>query len=442
MSEWINTDTPTVENVFLLTVDSLRADHLSCYGYERGTTPNLDRFATEGVLFERAYSTSSHTRESVPSLLTGEYPDRAVDNGFHLSAPSVATHLGDDVTTAAFHSNPYVSRAYDFDRDFDAFDDDLPLRGGKIISLLRLAWARFRGRFYARGEEINERSLDWVDGQDGPVFIWNHYMDPHDPYEPPVKARRDLGVDGPEEIRSLHRRAGQDPASVSKEEHRHLVNLYDGEVRYIDTVLGEFLDALEERGLRERSLVLVTADHGDAFGEHGYYGHPRRLHDELVHVPLLVAGPGFGKGERVEAPVGTIDVPATVLCAFGADPSLANRRPLQAVAANPGGCADRGVVSQASGEDDRQHVYRFTARNGEETVHLERHLGTGEVLSIEHHLASGEVRALEEDETKSLVVELKAHSRAHLPSEARATGEEDVSGEVERRLQALGYHDE
>jgi arylsulfatase len=181
------TDKP---NVFLLTVDALRADHLGYHGYERDTSPFLDSLADRAVYFTTAISASSHTREAIPALLTGRYPDLFAANGYRCVTDTVADHLqtaGYD--TAGFHSNPYVSRAYRFDSGFDTFDDDLRLGQHRVVALIQRALEKFllnKGEYHARAETINDRSLDWLATvDDGPIFLWNHYMDPHGPYNPP-----------------------------------------------------------------------------------------------------------------------------------------------------------------------------------------------------------------------------------------------------------------
>ena len=127
-------------NVVLLTLDALRADHVSWCGYDRDTTPNFDRFAETNTRFAEAYSVSTHTREAIPGLLTGLYPTECVADDYSLAADTIATHLRDtEYTTGAFHSNPYVSRAYGFDRDFDPFDYDLYLCQHKLIALAQRA---------------------------------------------------------------------------------------------------------------------------------------------------------------------------------------------------------------------------------------------------------------------------------------------------------------
>src|SRR6056297_2275707 len=163
------------DNVILLSGDALRADHLSCYGYHRETSPVLDEFAEESIRFENAYSASSHTREAVPALLTGEYPDVAVDSKYHLASETIASTLSEEgFATAGFHSNPFVSRAYGFDQGFDIFDDDLHLGQHKLLALAQRAYDKLRNRHYARAEEINHRALKWIDSlEDGPFFLWN-----------------------------------------------------------------------------------------------------------------------------------------------------------------------------------------------------------------------------------------------------------------------------
>src|SRR6056297_1726457 len=152
------------DNVILLSGDALRADHLSCYGYHRETSPVLDELAEESISFTNAYSASSHTREAIPALLTGEYPDVAIGPDYRLATDTVASTLSEEgFATGGFHSNPFVSRAYGFDRGFDEFDDDLHLGQHKLIALAQRALDKFRNRHYARAEEINARSLEWID---------------------------------------------------------------------------------------------------------------------------------------------------------------------------------------------------------------------------------------------------------------------------------------
>lgn len=414
------------EHVILLSADALRADHLSCYGYHRETSPVLDELAGESIRFTDAYSASSHTREAVPALLTGEYPDVAVDSNYRLARDTIASTLSEEgFATGGFHSNPFVSRAYGFDRGFDAFDDDLHFGKHKLIALAQRAFDKLRNRHYARAEEINERSLAWLDSldDDQPFFLWNHYMDTHGPYEPPGEFRgmyTDVDVSD-REAQSLYQRAIKKPDSITDDERQLLIDLYDAEIRYNDERIGEFLEALRERELLDRSLLVVTADHGDAFGEHGYYEHPRYLHDELVHVPLLVRPPGGAGGEVIETPASTLDVAATVAEAFGVSGTWDGRSLLGAVDEG------RTVFSQARGEDGDSHLRRYAARGVPGTCFCERDRETGAVSVGE--CSDGSLRdALETHVSKRARTERDGES-----------GEEDVDEEIERRLEALGY---
>ncbi|RQG89702.1 sulfatase [Natrarchaeobius chitinivorans] len=413
-------------NIILLSADALRADHLSSYGYHRDTSPVLDELAQESIRFENAYSASSHTREAVPALLTGEYPDTAIGPDYQLATDTIASALSEHgFATGGFHSNPFVSRAYSFDQGFDEFDDDLHFGKHKLIALAQRALDKLRNRHYARADEINERSLDWIDSLDDeqPFFLWNHYMDTHGPYEPPGEYEtlyHDEGLSG-RDAQSLYRRAIKHPDSISDDEQELLIDLYDAEIRYNDEKLGAFFDALRDRELFEQSLIIVTADHGDAFGEHGYYEHPRYLHDEITKVPLLVRPPG-GADEVVETPTSTLDVAATISAAIGADADDEGQSLLGL------DNEDRTVFMQARGEKDDSHLRRYASRTRSGACFCERDRETG---GIEFGECS----------SRSLRDELEAHveERVRRENSEDVAESDDVEQEVERRLDALGY---
>ena len=424
----MNEDRP---NIVLLTADALRADHLGCYGYRRDTSPVLDAFDQESLRFTNAYSASSHTREAVPALLTGEYPDVAIGSDYRLATDTVASTLSEaGFATAGFHSNPFVSRAYGFDRGFDTFDDDLHLGQHKLIALAQRAIDKLRNRHYARAAEINERSLEWIDSQsdDEPFFLWNHYMDTHGPYEPPgeyatLYADRELSG---REAQSLYQRAIDDPDSITDDERELLIDLYDAEIRYNDEQIGMFLDELRERGLLEESLVIVSADHGDAFGEHGYYEHPRYLHDEITHVPLFVRVPD-GPTDTVETPASTLDIVSTIEGILGEESEFSLLHP-------PDG--DRRVFSQARGEEKHSHIRRYELRTREETCFCERDTDTG---TIEHTAsADPSLRSALDDH-----VDERVRVENGEEPDSDGNGDEgkdgDVNEEIEQRLDALGY---
>jgi arylsulfatase len=416
-------------SVVLLTVDALRADHLSSYGYDRETSPTLDRLAEDGVRFQRAYSQSSHTREAVPAMLTGRDPDAAVDEQYLLSADTVASRLADtEIATGGFHSNPFVSRAYGFDRDFDAFDDDLHLGQHKLLALAQRALDKLRNRHYARADRINERAFDWLDNRDSErFFLWAHYMDVHGPYEPPEPYRSRFGE--PElsdrEAQRLYKRAIDDPESITERDRQTLIDLYDGEIAYVDEQISQFVAGLQDRGLWEETLVLVSADHGDAFGEHGYYEHPRYLHEELTRVPLLVLGEGVGSAVP-SIPASTADLVPTVLSALGVDTTGLPGDSLLDLAESAPGEDDRTVFSQARGEGADDGVRRFAARDREGACFLERDLSDGSILSEDG------------DGSRELSTALREHSRDRIGF-GDATTDAGETEAVSDRLEALGY---
>ncbi len=412
-------------HIILLSADALRADHLSSYGYHRETSPVLDDLAEESIRFENAYSASSHTREAVPALLTGEYPDVAVDDGYRLATETVASTLSEEgFATAGFHSNPFVSRAYGFDKGFDHFDDDLHLGQHKLVALAQRAWDKLRNRHYARAEEINERSLSWLDSleSDESFFLWNHYMDTHGPYEPPgeyATLYTDESVSG-REAQSLYQRAIKDPESITDDERELLIDLYDAEIRYNDAKIGEFLEALRKRGLLEESLLIVTADHGDAFGEHGYYEHPRYLHDEITKVPLYVRPPG-GRAEEVATPASTLDVGATIEAMIGSDAESQGRTLLDL------GDEERAVFMQARGSKNESHIRRHSIRTRNGACFCEQD-------------TQAESFKFTDCIERSLRDQLEQFVRQRGSDiEKNGKSEDDVDSEVERRLSALGY---
>jgi len=411
------------DNVILLSADALRADHISCYGYERKTTPVLDELAEESIRFTNAYSASSHTREAVPALLTGEYPDVAVDSGYHLATETVASTLSDaGFATAGFHSNPFVSRAYGFDKGFDHFDDDLHLGQHKLITLAQRAFDKLRNRHYARAEEINQRSLNWVDSlvENKPFFLWNHYMDTHGPYDPPDEYATLYAKEGlsGRDTQSLYQRAIDEPESITEEERDLLIDLYDAEIRYNDERIGEFLSELRERELLEESLLVVTADHGDAFGEHGYYEHPRYLHDEITHVPLFVRPPG-GVTKVVGSPVSTLDIVPTVEQSVGRNPNVSLLEEI---------IDDRHIYSQARGENEYDHLRRYAVRSSEGVCFCERDTEAGVVDFMN-----------ESDRSLRSKLEVHVNERVRVEKGDENRENKEVNEEIERRLSALGY---
>jgi arylsulfatase A-like enzyme len=349
-------------NVLLVSVDTLRADHLSSYGYARPTTPHLDALAARGVLFEAAQSTSSWTLPAHASLLTGRYPafHGLEDEGAVLPAglPTLAERFRElGYATFAVVAHVYVGREFGIDRGFDTFDDSL-LEGGTRNP---------------KAEEVVDRVLEQLDAAgDRPFFGFVHLFDPHWDYAPPPPWNTrftDPGYTGPVDgtLRSLSPWSGPD-RTLPAADLAFALALYDGEVAYVDAQIGRLLGALAARGQLDRTVVAVTADHGEEFEEHGRLGHGHSLYGEVLRVPLILAGhPRLPAGERRREPVSLVDVAATLLeLAGGAPPAGSQGTSLLAAAE-----AGRPVFA----ESVRFGLEVRAARRGEQSAIDHRALG-------------------------------------------------------------------
>jgi choline-sulfatase len=271
----------SLPDVFLITIDTLRADHLGCYGYKQIETPALDALAADGVRFTHAYTHSPITNTSHTTILTGLLPSvhGVTDFGVPLS-PQHATWAellnNRGYKTAAFIGAVILDSktlAPGLDRGFD-FYDNFPEK-----PTTKERW----GRVERRGMEVVQHAEGWLAKHPtGPRFVWVHLFDPHDPYEPPP------------------------PFS---EKYK---NPYDGEIAYADSALGNFIGYLKNTGAYAKSIMIVVGDHGEGLGEHGEETHGLFLYDSTLHVPLIVKAPTVGSSV-VDAEVRTTDILPTVL---------------------------------------------------------------------------------------------------------------------------------
>jgi arylsulfatase A-like enzyme len=310
------------QDIVLIVVDTLRADHLGAYGYDRGTTPRLDNLARQGTVFEAAWSTAPWTLPSVMSIMTSRYPSshRVENDGLKLSAdtPTLAETLKQaGYATGAFVSHVYVSAPFGFGRGFTTFEDfDLSRPGYRLEAGME-----------PRADRVTDTALAWLDRQGHrPVFLFLHYFDPHWPYDPPERIRALYPDDyrGPLDAGYDSISKFQDPRVPLPDDYRgFLIDRYDGEIRFVDEQIGRLLDGLAASGRGPRSWVVVTADHGEEFKDHGSMGHGRRLYEEVVHVPLIVASAshsGAAPAARVAAPVSSIDLLPTIAALAGTAP--------------------------------------------------------------------------------------------------------------------------
>ena len=305
---------PKPPSVVLISVDTLRPDALGAYGGPVAT-PSFDRLAQEGVLFEKAFAPAPATAPSHATLFTGQAPQRhgVMRNGEAL--PDAAATLAEafqahGYRTAAFVSSFVLDPRFGWGQGFDTFDAVLPEAGatmGKSKPYPGAFWSaqRFDG-FDRRAISTTEAAIRWLESAPAPFFLFVHYFDPHAPYVPPKAfADRTASLRFPLEGRKV---AGVAPAQLER-----LVQRYHGEVLYVDDALAALLDAVARR-TGDSALVVVTADHGEGLGQHGWVEHAVHLYDEQIRVPLLVRWPGqVPKGRRVATPVELADVAPTVL---------------------------------------------------------------------------------------------------------------------------------
>jgi arylsulfatase A-like enzyme/Flp pilus assembly protein TadD len=274
-------------DVFLVTIDTLRADHVHCYGYESVETPALDGLSKDGIRFTQAFTPSPITNTSHTSILTGLLPSSHGVTDFAVPLSSAHPTLAEFLHRQGYHTAAFIgavildskSLAPGLDRGFD-FYDNFPEH-----SHSKSRW----GRIERRGMDVVQRAEAWMSAHPaGPHFVWVHLYDPHDPYEPPA------------------------PYSRTYKDH-----LYDGEIAYADSALSNFVAYLKTHGGYENSLVVVVGDHGEGLGEHHEDTHGIFLYDSTTHVPLILKLPGRASDQRkvnvVEAQVRTTDILPTVL---------------------------------------------------------------------------------------------------------------------------------
>lgn len=419
---------PERVNVLLVVADTLRADRLSAYGYARPTSPNLERLAADGVLFEHAWAQASSTFPSMNSLLTSRHP--ALFFGQPKGALGIPPHIPqlaellhrEGYATAAVSASPIVrhrpgqvNKVGGFGGGFDTFEEACEWRWGRCVSAAALRLL----------PQLRE-----------PFFLYAHYLDPHAVYTPPRPLARRFAA----AQRGTHAwsRAG-DPRPISaalygdaetawdERDVQQLSALYDGEVAAFDRELGRLLAALAERGLAERTLVIVAADHGEALLEHGHAEHGHSLFEEELHVPLVLRPPGGGS-RRVATAVANLDIVPTILDYLGL--------------AGPPGIEGRSLRPLAEGHGEGREARPLFALIGDLRAttdgrhKLIRHLGNGEVQLFDLRADAGERRDLwpaRTDAARPLAMALTAWVEREGPA-AR-----DRSSEAIDQLRALGY---
>lgn len=448
-------------DILLITVDSLRADHLSCYGYERKTSPTIDDLAASGHRFTNGFAHSGTTRTSFPAILTSSY---ALMYGGYDRVSANRTLVSEVISeggyrTGGFHSNPFLSEEFGYARGFDTFYDGQESTSflgrlrqgikrnlntdGRLFQFLKEAFAATEkhagveiGSPYERADDLTDRAISFLNDSDRKsTFLWTHYMDVHHRYIPPDRHQRAFRDEPVSDRRStqLRRKMLESPSEITEKERQILIDLYDAEIRFTDEQIKRLLKHARTN-LGEDTVVLFTADHGEEFGEHGGYSH-NTIHDEGIHIPLIVAD---GSTSAVHDDlVGLLDISPTVVDYADLDiPDNYLGDSLRGVI--DGGTLSREGIFGNWGEadpDERQFFYRdhdwkyIRRTDGEELYDLTSELGEHEDVS---------------DENLEIVSELSAQVDNH--AEIIDETYEDIStveldSDVEQRLKELGYKD-
>jgi len=305
-------------NILLISLDTLREDHLGCYGYERPTSTRLDSLAAEGSLFDNCAATSPRTLPSHASMFTGLYPSRhglqsyPHPNGEHRMLPETCTTLAQVLKmrgfkTAAIVNSRWVSREFGLDRGFDHFE-----------------YVQERGD-QEEPSDVTDKSLAWLSTVgEKRFFLFLHWYDLHSDYASLPEFERDFvgpyggRADGTtDQLRNVNR--GREPPFDDRD-IKHLKDLCDASICQLDQKIGRVIDHVESLGLLDKTLIIVTSDHGEGFLEHGHLLHGKWHHQEVIHVPLIVRGPGIPSNRRIKHVVSLVDIMPTVLAALAIEP--------------------------------------------------------------------------------------------------------------------------
>ena len=304
-------------NLLLISIDTCRADHLTCYGYNRDTSPHLDQLAREGVLFENLTAAASWTVPSHMSMFTALYPSvHGVESGsarLGEGVPTLAQILAQrGYVTAAFVTGPSLNHRFGFDRGFQTYDDFTVSRLFDNVDIREGGFDHV-----VTDPVITHLATQWLQKHSREnFFLFLHYWDCHDDYIPPSPFNKkfDPAYSGKEHGRYILFRQDELAAHISVMDLAHLVALYDGEIAHTDEHVGKILQLLEALQLSEKTLVIVLSDHGEAFLEHGKLLHANSLYEEELHVPLIMRLPGvIPAGKRIVGNVSHVDLLPTAL---------------------------------------------------------------------------------------------------------------------------------
>ncbi|MFC2163111.1 sulfatase [Candidatus Altiarchaeota archaeon] len=413
------TDISSKPNVIVILVDALRADHISCMGHERETSPNMCALAEDGILFRNMHSNTPSTKESVACLFTSKYSSQhnVIDNSAYLSLEhdTLAEMMGSvGYKTVGVNANYVISDVFGYSQGFNLWLD-----GHQMIA-----------------SELNDRLFGGLDG-DGPFFIYLHYMDPHHPYSAPAEYYTHFNPLYQGNVSGRERLYLEEVVDLFLDETSRITPLkdyYDNEIYYFDDMIGQLIRGLKSRGLYDDTVIFLVSDHGEHFGEHDLFLHSNSLYSEVISVPLIVRDPGRTKGIEVSSAVQTIDLMPTILGIAGitCDLDLAGDNIFDVIAGD-----DRPVFSEHLRTVDRDPSRSM--RIGKYL--LIRNLSSGDYSLFDVKADPGELQDIyaEDEISREMTVLMQSFEKKMASSEqneAEVLGEDEISLE---KLRALGY---
>lgn len=365
----------TWPNVVLVSIDTLRPDHLGCYGYSRATSPNIDRLAAEGARFQTVVSSAPWTLPAHTAMFTGlaDSVHKVLDTTDRL-APSrytLAERLKDvGYQTAGFFSGPYLHPVFGLSQGFDSYTDctsyaDLNKSTAEKIGMVegKPIWDKMHADI--TNPHVVASVKEWLGTKpQAPFFLFIHMWDVHFDFIPPPPYDKMFDPDYDGDI------TGENfffnprvVATMPKRDLEHLIALYDGEIAWTDHCLGEILDDLRQRGLYDNSIIVITADHGTAFFEHGLKAHRNALYDEVIRIPLIIRAPGrVPAGAVVSTQARTIDILPTIIDLLELPSAQVMGQSLKPALSGATLARDDAAVSELYSMGMRMRSYRRTDR--------------------------------------------------------------------------------
>lgn len=449
-------------NILLVVMDSVSRERLSCYGYDRQTTPNIDAFAKESVVYRNTIANSSWTVPAHGTLFTGRHPSEhgAHANHKQFAVPTeqtLAEKLSNEgYKTVGLSTNPWIATDFGYHNGFDDFNDIRPLQpfgtkrpqellqrisemeyegvrkyleaakwtleGNPMARAINLLYYRNQPTSYADAEVLNEKISTWLDQTDErPFFMFLNYMDAHEPYNPSEEylskfREGDCSADIAWHLHSLNK-------TYSDTDIQCISDKYDACLNYLDNHLGNLFELLKERNIEDDTMIILTADHGKCLGEHNYMGVGTYLYDKLINLPLIISYPGENRLEEVSDFTDQIDIHYMILRSAGVEQE--RDQPGSIISETLGPHQDVNITKSMDDKIPEQGLRRVN-NNGETFI---RDVETDEIIqssfdsdNIEPTLAMIESKYLQRREEISV-----------------ETDEKEMDDDVKNQLEQLGY---